>query len=105
MAPPTVYLDQVARTLRDRIEVSAQNAWVGKGGAFTGEVRYVLVFLVPPLQKRCVASVGEHNCPKLFRVLKRWSASAAFPASRAIHLQQCSVQGKQTLSHIEWTAD
>ncbi|KAH7518473.1 hypothetical protein FEM48_Zijuj09G0175200 [Ziziphus jujuba var. spinosa] len=38
VAPPFVYLDQVKSSLSDRIEVSAQNSWVGKGGAFTGEI-------------------------------------------------------------------
>lgn len=38
VAPPSLYLDQVTRNLTDRIQVSAQNCWVGKGGAFTGEV-------------------------------------------------------------------
>lgn len=39
VAPPFVYIDQVKTSLTDRIEVSAQNSWVGKGGAFTGEIR------------------------------------------------------------------
>ncbi|TYH88663.1 hypothetical protein ES332_D01G203100v1 [Gossypium tomentosum] len=38
VAPPFVYLDQVTSSLTDRIEVSAQNSWIGKGGAFTGEI-------------------------------------------------------------------
>ncbi|XP_011626097.1 triosephosphate isomerase, chloroplastic [Amborella trichopoda] len=38
VAPPFVYIDQVKTSLTDRIEVSAQNSWVGKGGAFTGEI-------------------------------------------------------------------
>ncbi|XP_034681427.1 triosephosphate isomerase, chloroplastic isoform X1 [Vitis riparia] len=38
VAPPFVYLDQVKNSLTDRIELSAQNSWVGKGGAFTGEI-------------------------------------------------------------------
>ncbi|KAF9619170.1 hypothetical protein IFM89_005724 [Coptis chinensis] len=38
VAPPFVYLDQVKNTLTDRVEISAQNSWVGKGGAFTGEI-------------------------------------------------------------------
>lgn len=39
VAPPFVYIDQVKNTLSDRIEISGQNSWVGKGGAFTGEIR------------------------------------------------------------------
>ncbi|KAK6240809.1 hypothetical protein SCA6_006198 [Theobroma cacao] len=38
VAPPFVYLDQVKASLTDRIELSAQNSWIGKGGAFTGEI-------------------------------------------------------------------
>ncbi|GMJ03566.1 triosephosphate isomerase, PLASTID ISOFORM TRIOSE PHOSPHATE ISOMERASE [Hibiscus trionum] len=38
VAPPFVYLDKVKASLTDRIEVSAQNSWIGKGGAFTGEI-------------------------------------------------------------------
>lgn len=38
VAPPFVYLDLVKNALTDRIEISAQNSWVGKGGAFTGEI-------------------------------------------------------------------
>uniref|UniRef100_A0A453LFT3 Triosephosphate isomerase, chloroplastic n=1 Tax=Aegilops tauschii subsp. strangulata TaxID=200361 RepID=A0A453LFT3_AEGTS len=38
VAPPFIYIDQVKSSLTDRIEVSAQNTWIGKGGAFTGEI-------------------------------------------------------------------
>nr|XP_027112078.1 triosephosphate isomerase, chloroplastic [Coffea arabica] len=38
VAPPFIYIDQVKSSLTDRIEVSAQNCWIGKGGAFTGEI-------------------------------------------------------------------
>ncbi|KAJ7295697.1 hypothetical protein O6H91_Y169800 [Diphasiastrum complanatum] len=38
VAPPFIYIEQVLNSLTPRIEVSAQNAWVGKGGAFTGEI-------------------------------------------------------------------
>lgn len=38
VAPPFVYIDQVINSLTKRIQVSAQNTWVGKGGAFTGEI-------------------------------------------------------------------
>lgn len=36
-----MYLDLVKNSLTDRIELSSQNSWVGKGGAFTGEIRLV----------------------------------------------------------------
>lgn len=38
VAPPFIYIEQVKNSLTDRIEVSAQNCWTGKGGAFTGEI-------------------------------------------------------------------
>ncbi|GAB4838475.1 Triosephosphate isomerase, cytosolic [Ancistrocladus abbreviatus] len=38
VAPPFVYIDQVKSSLTNRIEVSGQNCWIGKGGAFTGEI-------------------------------------------------------------------
>ncbi|KAG6533875.1 triosephosphate isomerase, chloroplastic-like [Zingiber officinale] len=38
VAPPYIYLDKVKQSLTDLIEISAQNSWVGKGGAFTGEI-------------------------------------------------------------------
>lgn len=37
-APPFVYLDQVRTSLRPPYQIAAQNCWVSKGGAFTGEV-------------------------------------------------------------------
>ena len=40
VSPPFVYIDQVKSSLTDRIEISGQNSWVGKGGAFTGEIRF-----------------------------------------------------------------
>ena len=41
VSPPFVYIDQVKNSLTDRIEIAAQNSWIGKGGAFTGEIRLV----------------------------------------------------------------
>ncbi|KAK9108716.1 hypothetical protein Sjap_016776 [Stephania japonica] len=38
VSPPFVYIDQVKNSLTEKIEISAQNSWVGKGGAFTGEI-------------------------------------------------------------------
>ncbi|XP_058190824.1 triosephosphate isomerase, chloroplastic [Rhododendron vialii] len=38
VAPPFIYINQVKNSLTDRIEISAQNSWIGKGGAFTGEI-------------------------------------------------------------------
>ncbi|KAK4765447.1 hypothetical protein SAY86_026537 [Trapa natans] len=38
VSPPFVYLDLVKSSLTDRIDVSAQNSWISKGGAFTGEI-------------------------------------------------------------------
>ena len=39
VAPPFVFIPLVASTLRKDFAIAAQNAWVKKGGAFTGEVR------------------------------------------------------------------
>lgn len=44
MSPPYVFLPLVKSTLRTDFQIAAQNCWVKKGGAFTGEIRYVLIF-------------------------------------------------------------
>jgi triosephosphate isomerase len=41
-----VFLPTVKASLRPEIQVAAQNCWVKKGGAFTGEVRLVFGFLL-----------------------------------------------------------
>jgi len=46
VAPPFVYIDQVKNSISNRIETSAQNSWVGKGEAFTGEIRLACLFLL-----------------------------------------------------------
>lgn len=38
VSPPYVYIDLVKQLLTDHIEISAQNSWIDKGGAFTGEI-------------------------------------------------------------------
>ncbi|XP_078441708.1 triosephosphate isomerase [Wolffia australiana] len=38
VSPPFIYIDQVKNSLGGRIEISAQNCWVGKTGAYTGEI-------------------------------------------------------------------
>lgn len=43
VSPPFVFLPLVKSTLRPDFHVAAQNCWVKKGGAFTGEIRYVLI--------------------------------------------------------------
>jgi hypothetical protein len=40
-----VFLPTVKASLRPEIQVAAQNCWVKKGGAFTGEVRLVFGFI------------------------------------------------------------
>jgi len=37
-APPFVYLSQVADSLKPPYQLAAQNCWIGKSGAFTGEI-------------------------------------------------------------------
>lgn len=39
VSPPYVFLPLVKSTLRPDFFVAAQNCWVKKGGAYTGEVR------------------------------------------------------------------
>lgn len=43
MSPSFVFLPLVKSSLRPDFHVSAQNCWVKKGGAYTGEVRYGIV--------------------------------------------------------------
>ncbi|MBO8631065.1 triose-phosphate isomerase, partial [Staphylococcus aureus] len=38
VSPPFVFLPLVKNSLRPEFHVAAQNCWVKKGGAFTGEV-------------------------------------------------------------------
>ena len=38
MAPTFVHLDRVQRSIKAPFQVAAQDCWVSKGGAFTGEV-------------------------------------------------------------------
>jgi hypothetical protein len=38
VAPTFVHLDMVKRELKGPFQLGAQDCWVGKGGAFTGEV-------------------------------------------------------------------
>lgn len=38
IAPPSVYAVSAAASLPDGYQVSLQNTWTGKGGAFTGEL-------------------------------------------------------------------
>ncbi|CAN4107397.1 unnamed protein product [Withania somnifera] len=42
VAPPFLYIDQVKKSLTDRIEVSAQNCWTGKGGFIGKKAAYAL---------------------------------------------------------------
>lgn len=44
VSPPFVFLPLVKTLLRPDFHVAAQNCWVRKGGAYTGEVRYVTSF-------------------------------------------------------------
>jgi hypothetical protein len=41
-----VFLPVVKSQLRPEFQVAAQNCWVKKGGAFTGEVRLVFISLL-----------------------------------------------------------
>lgn len=48
VSPPFVFLTLVKSLLRSDFHVAAQNCWVRRGGAFTGEVRYVCVLFIKP---------------------------------------------------------
>jgi triosephosphate isomerase len=39
VSPPFVFLQQTKGLLRPDFALAAQNCWVRKGGAFTGEIR------------------------------------------------------------------
>lgn len=41
VSPPFVFLAYVKSLLRSDFQVAAQNCWVRRGGAFTGEIRCV----------------------------------------------------------------
>jgi triosephosphate isomerase (TIM) len=49
VSPPSVFLQQATGLLRPDFSVAAQNCWVRKGGAFTGEIRLIL----PLVLMRC----------------------------------------------------
>lgn len=44
LSPPFVFLPLVKDSLRSDFFVAAQNCWVKKGGAFTGEIRQEFAF-------------------------------------------------------------
>lgn len=46
VSPPFVFLPLVKSLLRSDFGVAAQNCWVRKGGAFTGEIRSILSFAI-----------------------------------------------------------
>ena len=46
ISPPYVFLPQVQSTLRSDFAIAAQNAWVKKGGAYTGEIRWLDIFFI-----------------------------------------------------------
>lgn len=46
VSPPFVFLPFVKSLLRSDFQVAAQNCWVRKGGAFTGEIRYVQISFI-----------------------------------------------------------
>lgn len=46
VSPSFVFLPFVKSLLRSDFQVAAQNCWVRKGGAFTGEIRYVQISFI-----------------------------------------------------------
>ena len=55
IAPPAIYLIPVRESVRKDIKVSAQNAYIKKSGAFTGEIRYAILH-IPYLQPSFISS-------------------------------------------------
>lgn len=43
VAPPSIYVDSTRQILRNDFAVSAQNSWISKGGAFTGELDATMI--------------------------------------------------------------
>lgn len=62
MSPPFVFLQLVKSSLRPEFHVAAQNCWVKKGGAFTGEVRYVSVHSFSSLANDLLKYVSIVTC-------------------------------------------
>nr|GMD04999.1 triosephosphate isomerase, chloroplastic-like [Ipomoea batatas] len=62
VAPPFLYIDQVKASLTDRVEISAQNCWISKGGAFTGEIRIILVVIIPAVSVYSVEQLKDIGC-------------------------------------------
>ena len=58
MSPPFVFLTLVKSLLRPDFQVAAQNCWVRRGGAFTGEIRSVFY----SFSVACVFSVFQLPC-------------------------------------------
>lgn len=46
VSPPFVFLPLVKSLLRSDFQVAAQNCWIRRGGAFTGEIRYVFILFL-----------------------------------------------------------
>lgn len=61
VSPPFVFIPYVKSELRSEFHVAAQNCWVKKGGAFTGEIRYVFVHLISVLGKKIHSSLSFLN--------------------------------------------
>ena len=43
VAPPSVYVESTRTMLRSDFSVGAQNSWIAKGGAFTGEIDATMI--------------------------------------------------------------
>ena len=79
VAPTFVHLQLAVDKLSPRYQVSAQNCWVGKQGAYTGEVGDPFInFSCHPLQ---------HHCPRLLYCLPPvWFTILPKPAHHLLEL-------------------
>lgn len=46
IAPPSIYLISASETVRSNIKIAAQNCYFKESGAFTGEIRYAMLYLL-----------------------------------------------------------
>ena len=98
VAPTFVHLQLAVDKLSPRYQVSAQNCWVGKQGAYTGEVGIHWGLLYPPCH-----IVFPLRCPA------RWQDELPMPmwgggvhSSTAVACSSCYVRYTQTVWGVTW---
>ena len=63
VAPTFVHLPMVLSSLKKEYQVAAQNCWVSKPGAYTGEVRCAFLFCGE--FRCCMQACSSERCSKL----------------------------------------